>query len=610
MGLSLDDILAAPRDPELLNRHLQNLGLISSPTAQPAETLMPFTPPKVLSGPPATVPLKPFTPPRPEHTPPATAAPSDMSSPLVKPMTAPTLSEEQKKSLPITSPGPPAGSVPFYEGELERAIGKRPDSMSDHPSFLGKVGHVLGRVGNVALDALAPGIASAIPGTDIYNRMNERAAEGNLAQAQEREGQEKLRTARTREAEARADALENPEEKGGKTPEEITLHDLMTGGENGTPRINPDTKKPYTYLEAYQSVKQAAQDVKPVARLPEAEQPLGADVNSINKQLENRYQVLHPGKPLPDEYKIPENATKGDYARIDKALAATENAEGTKSQRDTVNEMRRQTMAMNAKKKDASEEAIEAAAQSLAKGDLTRLKDIASLRGDQRLLIFNRVKELNPKFSTADIDRKIKMMDSYTVGKDGQQLQSFGTFLEHAGAAADALGAIQQHDMPAANKPINWWKKNISGDPNFQAFTTSLEPVRKEFEGFLLGGRALYGDDRKNAEIILNDDSSPSQIGAALKQMGHTVQARYNEMDHRFKGTMGKPMGEVLDPISDEARQGATKIGIKLKEEGAQGGGGGKTYTDADVQAAVAAHPGITAQQVEDAFKKKNWTKK
>jgi hypothetical protein len=49
----------------------------------------------------------------------------------------------------------------------------------------------------------------------------------------------------------------------GKTPEETTLHDLMTGGDNGGPRINPDTKKPYTYLEAYAAENQAKQAGKP-----------------------------------------------------------------------------------------------------------------------------------------------------------------------------------------------------------------------------------------------------------------------------------------------------------------------------------------------------------
>jgi hypothetical protein len=49
----------------------------------------------------------------------------------------------------------------------------------------------------------------------------------------------------------------------GKTTEEATLHDLMTGGENGQPRINPDTKKPYTYLEAFAAENQAKQAAKP-----------------------------------------------------------------------------------------------------------------------------------------------------------------------------------------------------------------------------------------------------------------------------------------------------------------------------------------------------------
>jgi len=49
----------------------------------------------------------------------------------------------------------------------------------------------------------------------------------------------------------------------GKTPEEATLHDLMTGGENGGPRINPDTQKPYTYLEAFGAENQAKQTAKP-----------------------------------------------------------------------------------------------------------------------------------------------------------------------------------------------------------------------------------------------------------------------------------------------------------------------------------------------------------
>lgn len=220
--------------------------------------------------------------------------------------------------------------------------------------------------------------------------------------------------------------------------------------------------------------------------------------------------------------------------------------------------------------------AMETVAQSLAKGDLTRMRDVTSYRGDQRSRLYARVLELNPNFSQAQMDRKIKMEDSVTNGKDGQQIQSFGTFLEHAGEASDVINGIYQSASPAVNKPLNYWRKNLSGSPEYQQLITALEPVRKEFEGFLLGGRALYGDDRQKAETILSDNSSPAQIMSALKQMGKTAKDRFNEINHRYQRVMAK---DIADPFSPEAIDGAAKIGLTL--------GGGRTA------AAPAGGPGI-----------------
>lgn len=211
--------------------------------------------------------------------------------------------------------------------------------------------------------------------------------------------------------------------------------------------------------------------------------------------------------------------------------------------------------------KTDEEKNIEIAAQALAGGDLSPIKDIASWRGDQRLRIFARVKELNPKFSIADMNRKIAMEQSATVGKDGQQIQSFGTFLEHAGEASDVINGIYQSGTPALNKPLNWWRKNMAGSADYQQLVTALEPVRKEFEGFLLGGRALYGDDRQKAEMILSDNSSPAQINSALKQMGKTARDRFTEINQRYRRVMGK---DIENPFGDEAVAGAAKIGLKI----------------------------------------------
>jgi hypothetical protein len=180
------------------------------------------------------------------------APPTELGTGIAASPAAPTLSEAQQRQLPIISPGAPAGSVPFYQGELERAIdARRDDKMSDHPSFFGKLGHVLGRVGNVALDVVAPGIALNIPGTDMYKMAEQRRAEENLAGAQERESRQRLESAETREAEARAGKLEseggNQElvtdsagNLAGWRDEDGKLHSFE---EEGTPQVLKDIRK-------------------------------------------------------------------------------------------------------------------------------------------------------------------------------------------------------------------------------------------------------------------------------------------------------------------------------------------------------------------------------
>lgn len=471
----------------------------------------------------------------------------------------PNLSSKEPQALPTMSTAARPGTSEFYQNELQRIEHEKAHpwgTAENHPGVLGKIAHGLATAGNIAGNILAPAAMASIPGTELNRRVREMQAAENFAQARERESAEKTKELQRQNLESEI------AERTGKNTQELVqdAQGNVTGWKDkkGLHSLeDPDTPE---------SIKKIAESTTG-KNVPEADQPIGVDVAALNKQLENRYQVLHPGKSLPDEYKVPENAKKGDYVRIDKALSQTENAEATKAQRDTLNEMRRQTNILAKQKHDASEDAIEAAAKTLASGDLTRLKDIASMRGDQRLLIFNRAKELNPKFTPSVVDRMIKMYDEYTTGKIGDQLQSFGTFLEHAGAAKDAADNIYNSSVPLFNKPLNWWKEHASGDPNYQAFVTALEPVRKEFEGFLLGGRALYGDDRKNAEIILNENSSPAQINAALKQMGHTVKARYNELDHRFQNTMHHSIEQTVGPLSDAAKEGADKIGVKIGAE-------------------------------------------
>lgn len=69
------------------------------------------------------------------------------------------------------------------------------------------------------------------------------------------------------------------------------------------------------------------------------------DIQQKQQQLTDRFQVLNPGKQLPGEFTLPQNATRQQYADMDKAMEQLERAQGTKAQQDTANAMRQQAAA-------------------------------------------------------------------------------------------------------------------------------------------------------------------------------------------------------------------------------------------------------------------------
>jgi hypothetical protein len=254
------------------------------------------------------------------------------------------------------------------------------------------------------------------------------------------------------------------------------------------------------------------------------------------------------------------------------AVQAATNAAETRRHNAVSEAQRREELFLQRKKFDADEGAIERTAQSLASGDLTRLRDIASLRGDQRLKIYDRAKQINPKFDTSTVDRKIKNEDYYANGKGADSLRSFGTFLEHTGGAMDAVASIRLSNSPAINKPLNWWRANMSGSPELVRLEAAIEPAKKEYESFLLGGHALEQDDRKAADRILNPGKfSPAMLEEGLKTIAHVAKARFTEENYRYKRISGH---DLENPFSPEAIEGARKVGMGLSGMAGAGQGG------------------------------------
>src|SRR5215472_8793707 len=205
------------------------------------------------------------------------------------------------------------------------------------------------KVLGVAAAPFAPALSAAIftgPERKAGQQYNQAVTDWERTQT------DAARQAQTEEAQARTKALNNPQPKEGQTPEETTLADLMTGN-NGQPRINPDTGAPFTRLEAFGKVEATKAGAAQGGKQP----PLDAGtVSQINAMHTQRFQVLNPGKPLPPALTLRPGATEQDYDRIDRNLTQMECAQGVQAQRDTSNALRQQTAAQAAQDREAKRE--------------------------------------------------------------------------------------------------------------------------------------------------------------------------------------------------------------------------------------------------------------
>jgi hypothetical protein len=458
-------------------------------------------------------------------------------------------------------------------------------AVSAHPGLMGKIGHVLGKVGNIGLDVVAPGTAALIPGTEMARNLQHANTLGRI----NLDTESTLRGAEAAEKNAQAKALDNPPEKAGeyefKTDDDGQMWRLdklskappmlVTFGAQGQPTLSPapEGSKPPAVTSGAVAQPTFGKKTAKGKEAPANDVQMG----EFTSQLPVIAPALAAGER--ETFAFPKGYTP-TLAEIDenkKAAHAANEAKLAGKREDLAT----QTANAALNKRTQEEKLIEQVAKNIAPMDvssLSRLKDITSMRSDQRSLIYARAKELNPEFNTAEVDRKVKMLDNFTNGKDGQQLQSFGTFLEHAGDANQVIQSIRNSVTPQIlNVGINALEKHGWGTTATQ-LSAALEPVRKEFEGFLLGGRALYADDRKAAETILSDASTPAQVQTALKQMAHTVSARYNEMNNRFKTTMKTDISKGIGPLSDAAYNsaeaiGVTKLGGKELRDGKHGYG-------------------------------------
>lgn len=157
------------------------------------------------------------------------------------PMGAPSMTP----ATPAPAPAPAASSVTSGRSSLDDALMAPTPTMiqpQQHRGWLGKIGHGLARMGNIAGDILAPGVMALTPGTDLNKRFEAAIKDRNAARDRElaiketQAGAEKL-GAETRAKLEPSEQAKNEAEafKARLTPEAKTDFELWRSQNPGAP---------------------------------------------------------------------------------------------------------------------------------------------------------------------------------------------------------------------------------------------------------------------------------------------------------------------------------------------------------------------------------------
>lgn len=208
-------------------------------------------------------------------------------------------------------------------------------SADNHPGVLGKLGHVAEQIG--ARLPIISSVVNQIPGSEGARNAEHNATLGQI------EKDTPLTTARGAEV-AKANTDETSAKNAGTNGQQYaqSLRDLAAA------EATHDPAKIAVAQRAADDAKKALDESKPVAKIPTGDEPLGPElVAQYNKELTDRYQVLNPGKQLPQEFMLPPTATANDYARRHTAMEGVEKATGTKTQQDTANQQKTEAAAVH-----------------------------------------------------------------------------------------------------------------------------------------------------------------------------------------------------------------------------------------------------------------------
>jgi hypothetical protein len=342
-----------------------------------------------------------------------------------------------------------------------------------HPvisKILGGLGEGIAKAGDIGLSAVAPALAINLPGTAYHHQMLINQLNHQIG-AETGEGEKEAQTA---EAQQRTEmAPETAQRQQQQLQEGLAEHGLKLDNSGRVVAAPPEEQVPAFKTEQAFKQAQISGLENPFGKLP-GNEPVG-NVDALNKGMQDRYQVLHPGQPLPAEFKLPANATKNDFDRLDKLMVAEETATGSQQQREQSDQMREAMLAMARERLDESEsKGAKPTADEERRADLSEnlnenlstLEEIVQRRPELFGPLAGRWAELKQKFGSDDADLGTLQTIEHQIGMAQISAHGMRSALGIQGAADSILNHLHSgpHAMLAAINAARNSVKTFQGD--------------------------------------------------------------------------------------------------------------------------------------------------
>lgn len=230
-------------------------------------------------------------------------------------------------------------------------------------------------------------------------------------------------------------------------------------------------------------------------------------------------------------------------------------------------------------------------AKAIASGQMA-WKDAVSMRTPMKVKndILQQVYKINPNFDTAEFGLEQDAAKKARSGAWADTRLAYNTALDHSDLLLKAADALQNNaplrtmnSLANAFKTEFGWSGRITYDAIANAYNHEV--------GSVVSKGHITDKEVETGHATLPDNANVQTIRDVVNSYKSLMTSKRDELDKIIKAGAGN------------------KANATIATGASSPAAAGKVYTQADVDAAVKAHPGITADQIEAAFKAKGWNK-